>query len=308
MSLNRIFWIAALFALSAARADPVSVTVLGDGVNLRNAASLESDVVASSDYGDTLDAVALEEKWVEVRPPAAVDVWVYGPLLFEEKEVRAPVLNVRAGPGTNYAILGKLERGDPVEVLESNGDWRRVAAPDAVRLWISRDFVQVPPDAFAEAADPEPDPGSDPDPVPEPTPAPMPEPTPTPAPTPEPVVEIRTVEKVVEVPVAPTPTPAVEPPKGLDLIPLDGQGAFSIRRGRVKAFLLAGSNPSRFMLVRENADGRETSLAYLIADDEEVKPWIGRDVTVRGRDFWVTGKKLPATRIESIQSADELDE
>jgi uncharacterized protein YgiM (DUF1202 family) len=303
-------WIRISFAwvvLSAAglRAGPFEVTVVGDGVNLRNGSDLESDVVGSSDYGDTLTAVGLDEKWVRVRPPASVAVWVYGPLLFEEKEVRAPVLNVRAGPGTNFPVLGQLERGDAVQVEEASGDWRRIAAPQAVTLWISRAYVQVPPEAEQAVAVPAPTPGPVVDPTPSPTPVPAPEPTP--APTPEPLVEIRTVEKVVEVPVpvTPTPAPTVVPPPELNLVPLKGQGTVSIRRGMVKAYLLAGSSPSRFMLVRGGPGGRETSLAYLLGDAETLKRWAGRPVVVRGRDFWVTGQKLPTTRVDSIQPVED---
>jgi len=260
--------------------DGFTVTVLGDRVNLRNEATLESDVVGQASYGDVYIARSLTDEWVEILPPDSVAVWVFSPLLFEDREVRAPVMNVRSGPGTQFSRLGQISRGTPVRVLESLGDWRRIAAPDGVTLWISRDFVQVPP-AIAKPA----------------TPAPTP--TPAPVPTPVTIVEVRTVERIVEVPVpaTPTPEPQVAAPEGLDLVPLRGQGTSSNRRGIIRAYLLAAGNPSRFSL--ERPDG--STLCYLLGDEERLRSLAGRPVLVRGLDFWVTGEKLPVTKIISLK-------
>ncbi len=281
------------FALQAQEA-PLMVTVVGDRVNLRNAPELESDVISSATYGERLEARQVQENWVEVVPPENLTVWVYSPLLFEDREVKAPVLNTRGGPGTNFPVLGQLKRGDQVEVLEESGDWRKIAVPSAVSLWISRKFVQVPPSVVAV----------------NPTPAPTPVPTavpdlPLPTPTPQVIVEVQTVEKIVEVPVLPTPTPAVEAPEGVDLVPLGGQGTFSVRKGHVKAYLLAGNSPSRFQLIRIESNGDEVALSYLRGDPEQLSELSGQPVVVRGRDFWVTGKKLPLTRVESIKILEE---
>lgn len=278
--------------LVCAQDEAVLVTVVGDRVNLRNAPELESDVVAAATYGDRLEALTIQDDWVEVVPPEGLTVWVYAPLLFEDREVKAPVLNTRKGPGTNFPRLGQLKRGDTVEVLEESGDWRRIAPPGAVTLWISRKFVQVPPRALVAKSTPEPTP------MPVPTAIPVP---PLPTPTPQVIVEIQTVEKIVEVPVAPTPTPVVKAPEGVDLVPLAGQGTFSVRKGFVKAYLLAGSSPSRFQLVRLDPNGDMVALAYLRADEQLLSDMAGKAVMVRGHDFWVTGKKLPLTRVESIK-------
>ncbi|MDA3873022.1 MAG: SH3 domain-containing protein [Kiritimatiellae bacterium] len=273
--------------------DPVEVTVLGDRVNLRTDKTLESDVVSQADYGDTLQAVSFEPDWVEVRPPEGFAAWVYSPLLFEDKEVRAPTLNIRSGPGTQFIIVGELERGDVVEVVEALEEWRRITPPDAVRLWISREFVQVPPSVLEAESESEPEP--------EPQPVPEPEHEPVPVPTPITIIEVRTIEKIVEVPVQPTPTPAVEAPGDLDLIPLEGQGTLSKRRGRVQAYLLSGRSPSRFMLVIDDGRGGEKALCYLRGDEEKLKASSGKWVTVSGRDFWVTGQRLPVTEVEEIE-------
>jgi uncharacterized protein YgiM (DUF1202 family) len=260
------------------------VTVVGDRVNLRNEPTLESDVISQASYGDIYSVVSTTDLWVEILPPDSVNVWAYGPLLFEDREVRAPEMNVRAGPGTQFPRLGEMVRGTPVTVLESLGEWRRIETPETVTLWISRDFVQLPPSIEQPAR-------------------PAPTATPAPVPTPVTIVEVRTVEKIVEVPVAvePTPDPKITAPEQLDLVPLRGQGTPSSRRGEVKSFLLRAGSPSRFVLRRENG----TSLCYLLGDEEQLRAMAGSTVLVRGRDFWVTGEELPVMEVRGIQLLEE---
>lgn len=287
-----------LFLSVSSAEEPVQITVLGDRVNIRNAATTESDVVSQANYGQTLQAVSFKEEWVEVLPPENSGAWVYSPLLFEDKEVRAPVLNVRSGPGTQFFILGELKRGDPVKVLESLEEWRKIEVPASVTFWISRNFVQVPPSAV------QPEPTPKPKLVitvkPTPTPAPTATAIPTPIPTPVTIVEVKTIEKIIEVPVTPTPTPEVKAPEGLDLVPLRGQGNLSKRKGYLRAYILAGSSPSRFVLIRKGANGEEKTLCYLIGDEEALKAATGKNVMVSGHDFWVTGERLPVTNVDKI--------
>jgi N-acetylmuramoyl-L-alanine amidase len=47
-------------------------------------------------------------------------------------------LNVRGGPGTNYAVINTLKKGDTVEVIETNGDWSRIDSDS----WVNSGFLQ----------------------------------------------------------------------------------------------------------------------------------------------------------------------
>jgi len=290
------------FCLPTANAsEPIEVTVLGDRVNLRNSNTTESDVVGQADYGEKLQAISFEETWVEVLPPEGFVAWVYSPLLFEDKEVRAPELNVRSGPGTQFIILGELKRGDPVTVLESLEEWRKIEAPESVTLWISRNFVQVPPSVEipVEKAKVEPTP------IPTVMPTPTPTVMPTPISTPVTIIKVKTIERIVEVQVTPTPMPKVDAPEGLNLVPLRGQGTLSKRKGYLRAYLLAGSSPSRFVLTRSFQGRSDQTICYLIGDEDLLKGAAGENVIISGYDFWVTGQKLPVTKVEKILLAPE---
>lgn len=66
----------------------------------------------------------------------------------ERAFVTANGLNVRAGAGTDSAIMGRLSRGAEVLIVERDGDWARLAANDAQSGgWVSSRFLsgQAPP-------------------------------------------------------------------------------------------------------------------------------------------------------------------
>ncbi len=65
--------------------------------------------------------------------------------------IKADILNVRAGPGTEYEIIGKLPREAQVPVLARNGagDWLVIANPGGGQGWIAAQYAEVSVDIFS---------------------------------------------------------------------------------------------------------------------------------------------------------------
>lgn len=65
---------------------------------------------------------------------------------FPLEVVVANRLNVRAGPGAEHPVVGKLARGEQVRVLEEESGWKRVR-PDAGGLegWVAGEYLHGPP-------------------------------------------------------------------------------------------------------------------------------------------------------------------
>ena len=83
----------------------------------------------------------------EAPPEAAADAAVPpGIESLPLEVVVASRLNVRVGPGAEHAVVGKLERGEQVRVLEQANGWKRVR-PDAGGLegWVAGEYLQTPP-------------------------------------------------------------------------------------------------------------------------------------------------------------------
>ncbi len=60
--------------------------------------------------------------------------------------VVATRLNVRAGPGTEYDIVGALIQGEQVRVLEESNGWKLVRPDsDGLEGWVSAEFLESLP-------------------------------------------------------------------------------------------------------------------------------------------------------------------
>jgi len=55
----------------------------------------------------------------------------------------ADAVNVRCGPGTNYRDIGKLARGEKVELVGALGDWTQIKPTAHCAGWIVAEFVEV---------------------------------------------------------------------------------------------------------------------------------------------------------------------
>lgn len=58
-------------------------------------------------------------------------------------EVKNDPLNVRAGPGTDYAAVSVLHIGDRVQITGWHGKWWRVRLPDGRAAWLFGGYVKV---------------------------------------------------------------------------------------------------------------------------------------------------------------------
>ena len=53
---------------------------------------------------------------------------------------------IRSGPGTNYYICGKLNKGDKVNVVDSQFSWSCIVPPTGSFSWVSMRYVSIDPD------------------------------------------------------------------------------------------------------------------------------------------------------------------
>jgi hypothetical protein len=110
-------------------------------VNIRAVPDPQGEIVGNVSRGDVVSATGVRrDGWVEIKPPSAVSVWIYGELV-RDGAVAAGSVRVRSGPGIGYRPVGTLSKGTEVETLGTKGDWLRIAPPSACTVWISDAFV-----------------------------------------------------------------------------------------------------------------------------------------------------------------------
>ena len=118
------------------------VRVRVDTANLREAPSLDADVVRSAHESEPLEVVARRGAWLKVRDSDGRLAWIHEPLTDRRPAVvvTRDVVNVRARPGTDHPIVFTAERWVNLLVLGREGQWLHVEH-DVGRGWVHGSLV-----------------------------------------------------------------------------------------------------------------------------------------------------------------------
>jgi uncharacterized protein YraI len=260
------FWVAGASVPLTGAPDPeMPVVVKGSRVNLRAGAALTFEVVHQVQQGQPLIARSFEGEWVEVVPPEGCSVWVHRDFI-EDGRVSAADLNVRAGPGSNYSVVGSIPRGTTVESISEHGEWLQTKPFPGCTFWISKEFVElimIP--RRAPPAEPE-------------------------VPKPDPVAPVSTHQ--------PEPPPEPEPPP-LELVPLDGQGDMAVMEGELRLTDQLFGRPAAHRLV-ESKGLRRRTVCYVHGNQKQLSGYLGRRMKIEGRQYWAKDIKFPVLVPEKI--------
>jgi uncharacterized protein YgiM (DUF1202 family) len=144
-------------------------TVAAANLNLRGQAGLKGEVIGHLKGGDAvtvisqinLDKHAADEpaQWAKILLPAGTQVWVDSKFVdATTKMVSVKKLNLRAGPGENYSVLGVVEKGTPVSELAVKGNWSQIEAPANAFAFVAAMYLNQSAAPVAAPANPAPAP------------------------------------------------------------------------------------------------------------------------------------------------------
>ena len=199
---------------------PGPAEINAGNVNVRGQASFKGEVIARLAQGDTvtvLEQINLRKhkadepaQWAKIAYPTNASVWVNTKYIdADTRTVKPKKLNLRAGPGENYSIVGLIEHGTPVSEILNKGNWMEIEPPTNAYAFVAAMYLKqgVPAVAAANTVPP-PAPGPA-ETAPPPAPAPaeaMPVPAPAPVPEAQPIV---TTPPPAPAPAEPTAAPTV---------------------------------------------------------------------------------------------------
>jgi uncharacterized protein YgiM (DUF1202 family) len=158
-------FLAALMAASITQAPlraAETAIVKGDNVNVRGLPSLTGEVITQIKKGEQV--VVLEEipaqkaktdepaKWVRIQMPANTPVWVNATFVDTNNTVIPPKLNLRAGPGENYSVVGRVEKGHVLKPIRTVEAWIEVEGVTNAYAFVAADLLTAPSAAPAPAA------------------------------------------------------------------------------------------------------------------------------------------------------------
>lgn len=283
-------WAAALVltGLWPARAAERTLMVQADRVNVRARPSIYSEVLTQLQTGATVSVleVIVSEKagpeepttWAKIVMPTNTPVWVFAAYVDAATDsVKARRLNVRAGPGENFSVVGRLERGARVRPIRVQEEWMEIEAPPGSYAFVAAEFLAEPPAPPAAVVVPAVVP-----PATEPKPPLPPPASPQSGPPFQPATAV------------PAPAPALlEPPPPKRIVRREG---IVRRTTSIQA-------PTDFGL-HSLETGRLINYLYAGSPEFDPKPFHGRKVVVTGEEG--VDARWPSTPVLDIQTIREL--
>ncbi len=120
-----------------------------------------SATLATLNPGQSAEVLTCRGAWIAVKTRDGIKGWVPGDSIrlltpadsslsfgvsdtswsigkYPTTEVTHTYVNFRSGPGTSYGVIGMLDRGDKLRVIEVTGDWVRAVAPSGVTGYVAR--------------------------------------------------------------------------------------------------------------------------------------------------------------------------
>ena len=88
--------------------------------------------------------------WYRIALPPHVSVWVHSSYVdTNTATIKARKLNLRGGPGENYSVVGRLQKGDTVKPIDAKGEWLKIATPTNAFGFVASHLLERTPMTIA---------------------------------------------------------------------------------------------------------------------------------------------------------------
>jgi len=131
---------------------PGPAVVSATHVNVRSRAGLAGEVLTHVTNGEpvtVIEEVHLKKSgpdepsaWAKIALPGDTHVWIKSSLLDTNNAVLPKRVNLRAGPGENYGVLGTVERGESVQVIDTKSEWSQIQAPTNAYAFVAAQYLK----------------------------------------------------------------------------------------------------------------------------------------------------------------------
>ena len=118
--------------------------VLKDNVNVRARADKTAEILVQLKKGDTVEVKERKGDWLCIVAPAQTKCFVSAKFL-KAGVATHDVVNVRGGPSMNFKDIGKLSKGEKVEVVETKGEWTKIKPTGNCVGWVAANLVEILP-------------------------------------------------------------------------------------------------------------------------------------------------------------------
>jgi N-acetylmuramoyl-L-alanine amidase len=160
----------ALFGLSiphsSVLAENTNVVIKVDSLNVRSGPGLSFQVISSVKKNQAYEVLSREGEWIKIKISQSLSGWVASWLVAEKTtntggsstpivkaenlEATGDGLRIRKGPGTNFQVIGSVNKGDILQFKEKSENWVRISFKQ-YEGWVHSDYLKgIPSEANTE--------------------------------------------------------------------------------------------------------------------------------------------------------------
>ncbi len=142
--MKRVFLLFLIFVLVCAGDAGAERLAVGVGkANIRSGPGTNSDILWSVDKYYPVDVINKRGDWCQIRDFEGDEGWISSQLLEKIPTliVKAPLVNVREGPGNTFRVLFQAEKGVSFKRLEKKESWFKIQHADGEVGWIHESLV-----------------------------------------------------------------------------------------------------------------------------------------------------------------------
>ena len=135
-----------------------TVTISTDKVNVRSGPGLSYPLTFTVKRGEKYSIVKENGDWIEIKLSLGQTGWIVNWLVTKDNETNSEQaatstgkklakantdqLRIRSGPGTSFPIVGFINQGQEVTILDQNENWYKITSSFG-EGWVIREFLDI---------------------------------------------------------------------------------------------------------------------------------------------------------------------
>ena len=142
----------AVLAINSSEASAAQIGVVKtSALNVRSGAGTNHSIIGKLYKGDKVDILDSSNDWYKVKLSNGKIGWSSSQYIETNHSansqnngtVNTSALNIRQGAGTNYSIIGKLYKGDVVNILSFSNGWYKIKLSNGSTGWVSSQYITL---------------------------------------------------------------------------------------------------------------------------------------------------------------------
>lgn len=148
LALLNLCFLPSSFAAEAKNSESFTGIIIADSVNIRSGPSENFEILRKMNKDNIVLVIGQEQEWYKIKLPRQSKAYIHKKFLSPAKKnekfafVIANNVNIRSDKGTQFNIIGQLNKKDKVEIMAKEGQWYRIFSFKGCFAWVNEKYVE----------------------------------------------------------------------------------------------------------------------------------------------------------------------